>query len=146
MKYDIIIAAADKFHSNTVGKLKSKLLDLRSKMVQVAQAELDNWTQDDDGIDEELGGGGACDQIAQEIGGVIVANIADVDIIDGGQDGDDHAFIIAYNADEAYVIDIPPDIYESGSGYSWRKLPDVKLDVNDIVIEKIDRKLIDQMA
>lgn len=114
--------------------LKQELLLLRPQMAQAAQEVYDGWEQDDQGVDEELGSGGICDAISQAIGGVIASSIDTVELADGGQDGDDHAFIIAYNEDESYGVDIPPSTYETGGGYNWRKVEDVKFGPQDIEI------------
>jgi len=104
--------------------LLKELEILKPQMVRAAQEIYNLWEQDDDGFDEEYGSGGICDQISQEISNVI-ANSIDADIIPGGQDGDDHAWIFAKRGNEAFSIDIPPGYYESGSGYSWVKIPNV---------------------
>ena len=122
--------------------LKQKLLSLRSKLAEAAQSVLDKWHQDDDGYDEEFGEGGACDAISREMSEVVYLNIGNVQITDGGQDGDDHAFIIVYDESEAWAVDIPPSVYETGGGYKWRKIPDARVDPEDIIIWKVDRELI----
>ena len=109
----------------------------RPKMAQAAQEVYDGWDEDDM---ISGGGGGICDEVAEAIGGVIHMNITNVETIDGGQDGDDHAWIIAHNGQEAYGIDIPHQIYETGGGYNWEKIPGVTFSPDDIEIWKIDIK------
>jgi hypothetical protein len=67
-----------------------------------------------------------------------------VDITEGGHQGDDHAWLIAYTDHEAFGIDIPPGIYETGSGYNWKKRPGVKLTANDVEIFRLNRADIDE--
>jgi len=112
------------------GQLYNQLLALRPKMAQAAQAVYDNWEQ---------GGGGICDEISQEIQGVIAGSIINAEVTDAGQEGDDHAWTIVYNDTEAYEIDIPCSIYERGGGYSWTKVQDVRFDPDDVIIHPIDR-------
>src|SRR5262245_59413971 len=88
-------------------------------------------------MDPELGGGGICDRISDEISGVIVSSLDDVNVTDGGADGDDHSWTIAYRGGEAYGVDIAPSVYERGGGYSWTKVPDVTFDSSDIDIWKV---------
>ena len=88
--------------------------ELHADIAQRANAILDEWTQDEDGYDEVFGGGGVCDQISNEIASAIYDRYDDVGIMDGGQDGDDHAYPIAYRNGAAFAIDIPPDVYETG--------------------------------
>lgn len=120
--------------------LYSQLNALRIQFSQAAQEEIDSWEQDEDGLDEELGAGGICDQVSNALAGIVASNIPDCEITDGGQDGDDHAFIIVYNDEKAFAVDIPPRVYEIGSGYSWRKIPSAKIDSADIDIWEINRK------
>ena len=63
--------------------------------------------------------------------------------MDGGQDGDDHAYLIVYNDVEAYIVDIPPEVYEEGGGYNWQKKPNVTINAEDVGIEPIKRSDLD---
>lgn len=108
----------------TVKKSKTLLEEIKSLMPQIissAQEIYDDWEQNDQGEDSQYGCGGICDSISKAISDVVNSNIRDVEIFDGGQDGDDHAFIIVKKDNEAYAIDIPPGFYESGGGYCWVK-------------------------
>lgn len=121
----------------TSSDLLTKLIALRSTIAQAAQKVYDQWEQDPEGVDEEFGGGGICDSVSSEIGSILAG--VGIDFVDGGQDGDDHAFLYAYDEQEAYEVDIPPGIYERGSGYSWTKIPDVVFDQDDVQITKVNR-------
>ena len=111
-----------------------QLRGLRSKMATAAQLVYDEWDEDDEDGTE----GGICDEIASRIQEVI-SSLPDVDITDGGHDGDDHAWTIAYNDQEAFGVDIAPHVYERGGGYSWTKIPGVTFDEQDINIFKLRR-------
>lgn len=111
--------------------LYRQLMALRPLMAQAAQKVYDAWDQ---GEDCDYGEGGICDEIASEISGIIVSHIRDVNTTDGGQDGDDHAWTVVYNQTESYGVDIPPQVYETGSGYCWHKIPDVTFEPNDVEI------------
>jgi hypothetical protein len=104
-------------------------------MVLAAQQVYNSWDQTDD----DYGGGGICDEISREIAGIVSSNL-DVEITDGGQDGDDHAYTIVYDADEAYAIDIPCHIYERGGGYNWTKIGGVQFSQQDIQITPVNRR------
>lgn len=123
--------------------LQEKLEQLKPEMVRVAQEIYDGWDQDGDGVDIEYGCGGICDQISNAIGDLIVGAIDNSDSIPGGQDGDDHAWVIAKVGNEAFGVDIPPGFYETGSGYCWKKIPDVifiedMIDIYPINIEDLE--------
>jgi len=104
--------------------LAARLEQLRPAMAAAAQAIYDSWDPEfDEYGDAEVGGGGICDQIANGIGEIL--SDAGVDYTEGGQEGDDHAYLIAYDDQNAYSVDIPYRHYESGGGMSWSKHPDV---------------------
>jgi ribosomal protein S18 acetylase RimI-like enzyme len=111
---------------------------LTPQMAEAAQKIYDSWEQGEE--DDDLGGGGICDEIAGAIAGIIVGNITDSDTVDGGQDGDDHAWVIAGLNGKAYGVDIPPGVYETGGGYSWTKRPLVTFDASDVDIFPIPYK------
>lgn len=117
--------------------LLAKLEELRPEIARRAQAIYDSWEQDEDGIDEELGGGGICDRVSDEIASVL--SDAGIDHISGGQDGDDHAYVVAIDDTSAYSVDIPPGVYERGGGYSWEKIPGVTITEDDVAIDELRR-------
>jgi hypothetical protein len=102
------------------------------EIVKAAQQRYDDWRQDDSGWDEDLGTGGICDQIAEDISGILADELFDV--CGGGQEGDDHSFVFAGMAGHAFSVDIPCHVYELGSGYTWRKLPGVEFADEHVVI------------
>ena len=118
--------------------LYQQLLSLRPQMAIVAQKVYDDWQPVGEDGDPELSSGGICDQIAQAISGV-VCSLPDVELTDGGQEGDDHAYIIAYNAQEAYAVDIPHQLYERGGGYVWTKVEGVQFVPQHVEIIQLDR-------
>lgn len=115
---------------------RAELMKLRSEIAHAAQKIYDDWSPDEDGIDEELGSGGICDQIADAIMGVLAEHGYDAE--DGGHDGDDHAYaVIRTDETHGYAIDIPWDIYEKKLGmFSYRKLPGVKFAEHDVLIDE----------
>lgn len=119
-------------------KLNDLLNDLRNEFSTAAQKILDAWEQNENQFDEVFGYGGPCDEISMAISGIISQH--NIDTIEGGQPGDDHAFTIAYDDNEAYGIDVPHSLYEIGRGYSWKKIKDIKIQPSDIDIWKINRK------
>lgn len=108
-------------------------------MAFAAQQVYNSWEQDEEGMDTELGGGGICDEVSQAIAHVIVQNIHTADTAEGGQEGDDHSWLVVYNQNEAYGVDISCHIYEKGGGYSWQKLSNVHFSPNDISIWEVSQ-------
>jgi hypothetical protein len=112
-----------KMITEDVAALSTQLISLKTPLAAAAQRIYQQWELNEEGFDEEIGGGGICDEIAQEMGAILADNF--IDYTDGGHDGDDHAYLIAYDNESSYVVDIPPHYYESGGGMSWEKVPDV---------------------
>ena len=72
--------------------LLNDLERLLPEMVVAAQEIIDEWTQDEEGIDEVLGTGGVCDEIASAILYVLDKNI-DVKATFGAPEGEDHEWV-----------------------------------------------------
>jgi hypothetical protein len=109
-------------------QLYVQLMALRPRIANAAQKVYDSWEQDD-----ECDMGGICDEIASEISS-LVASIPNCHSVEGGHDGDDHAWVIATDGVNAYGVDIPPHVYETGGGYCWKKIPEVTFVVNDVEV------------
>jgi len=116
-------------------QLRSQLELLRPIIIAAAQRVYDTWEPDDEY--DDFSGGGICDAISSEISSILAG--AGIDSTEGGQDGDDHSFVIAYDRRFAYVVDIHHSTYESGGGYSWQKIPGVIFQPEDVQIFEVDR-------
>lgn len=117
--------------------LQEHLLAIRPGLAKAAQKVYDSWEQDEEGMDPELGPGGICDEIAEKIADLVGTLVPGVSILSGGQDGDDHAWVVAARDGKAYGIDIPCRLYETGGGYSWKKRPGVVFQPEDVQIFKV---------
>jgi len=101
-------------------------------MAVAAQSVYDGW-------DDEDSDGGICDEISREIQTIIASELNDVDVTDGGHDGDDHATTLASDSSgQIFEIDIPANVYERGGGYSWSKIPNITIEASDVLISKVD--------
>lgn len=115
--------------------LYANLERIRPKLVKAAQAVYDGWEQHE--LSEYGESGGICDAIANAMGGVL--NNYGIEFTEGGHEGDDHAYLIAFDADESYIIDIPERLYEQGGGYNWTKVNGAQFTVDDIQIIRTAR-------
>lgn len=123
--------------TETANRVVLGVLDeLRPELCAAAQGVYDDWQQDQDGMDEEYGTGGICDRISEAMSDVLVGAGFDVD--EGGQQGDDHAYLIASACGFDFIVDIPPRVYERGGGYVWTKRPGVVFAPNDVFISRND--------
>ncbi len=123
-----------------IGPLVSVRSIDKRKLAARAQKVYDEWDADADpeGGDPEVGFGGICHLIADEI----VDELSD----QGAQAtphhctvGENHVFVIGQFTEGVYEIDIPPGTYESGGGYNWTKKPGVTIEPEDIVMERLSR-------
>jgi predicted ABC-type ATPase len=122
----------------TAESVGQALEDSKAQIASKAQEVYDAWSQDEEGADDEYGGGGICDAVNGEIQGVIAGWLPEgVEIVDGGAEGEDHAWTIVVGPDFAYNVDIPPGVYESGGGYSWKKIPGVTIGPDHVAIDRL---------
>ncbi len=104
---------------------------LAPKIVKVAQKVYDEWDEDED----EYAGGGICHLIAEEIAAIL--DRAGVDCVTANDNFVQHVFVVAKLKEGVFSVDIPYDIYETGSMFSWVKRPGVKFDKDDVEFFKI---------
>ncbi len=106
---------------------------LKARLAIVAQNVYDEWEQDENGEDFELGTGGICDRIADAFCGVLADEYptATTSIY-----GDGHAYAYVKRGVHVYCIDLPAHVYETGGGYVWKKIPDVTIEASDIYISR----------
>lgn len=111
---------------------------LLPNFVKVAQDLYDQWTQDQSGHDEEYGYGGICHEIADSMVEILSQNNIEASSVSSAV-GDVHVYVVAKLKEGVYEINIPPEVYEAGSAYTWKKKPNVKFQTNDIIISLIDK-------
>ena len=108
---------------------------------QIGQKEYDNWSQDDTGYDEEVGYGGICHLIADQI--VYFLQKHNIESISHSLDSEVHVLVIVKLDDGIYSLDIPYSYYETGGGYHWTKKPNIIFDENFVHYSKISSKIED---
>ncbi len=127
----------NKFSSqNAPQEIQSILPDI----LKLAQEEYDKWEQDEEGYAEGYGYGGICHLIAEQIANRISANGIICTTV--SSDHEVHVYTVirlpkSSQNPGVYQIDIRPYIYESGGGYTWKKLPDVIFDESDIEVSRL---------
>lgn len=110
-------------------KLETQLRPLLSK---VAQQEYDEW--DAENIDE-YAGGGICHFIADKFCEVL--NKFNIDCGSVTSSHEQHVYVIAKFKEGVYSIDLHYSYYETGAGFSWKKIPNVVMYPNDIDFYRI---------
>lgn len=112
------------------------LYNLRQSIASAAQEVYDQWQQDNEGNDEVYGSGGICQDIAEAVAQVINNNTPFNTTTVSASCGEQHVWCVSYTETEAYSIDIPYHVYETGSGYNWKKKKNVKFDPAHIFFEE----------
>lgn len=106
-------------------------------LAAAAKAVFDAWDQDFEGYDEELGSGGIC----QDVASAMVAALSSAGVENAmtfhASVGENHVFVVALLEDGVFTIDIPPHVYETGSGYVWKKRHDAAFTPDSVVIDRI---------
>ena len=101
-------------------------------ILNAAQNVYDKW---DESEVDTYAGGGICHIIADAICDVMSS--IGVDATPVSCSYEQHVYVAAKFAEGVYTIDIPYHIYETGGGFSWKKLPDVEFDQRDIVFYRV---------
>lgn len=120
-------------------KMYDELLSIRADLILAAQKIYNDWEQDEEGYDEMYGSGGICDDIADAMCG-IVSEKTDYGCFSLYNEYDCHTSIFVYDSENKtiYNVDIPPYVYESGGGYDWKKLKDVRFKIQHVSITEED--------
>lgn len=138
ISFKTFFSVSEGFGPSHHSEFAKQLHALKPHIAAAAQKEYDEWQQDEHGHDEEVGCGGICDRISGHIHDIVNQHVPSAHTREGGQDGDDHSWVIAHNGHEAHSIDIPPHVYETGSGYKWKKKPNVKIRPEHVQMDKLD--------
>lgn len=110
---------------------------VRTELAKAAQTVYDAWEQVD-GVDPELGEGGICQDVASGMVETLSREGIEHALSIAASVGENHVFVVALiPGDGVYSIDIPPSVYEIGSGYVWRKREGVAFGPDDIVVDRI---------
>lgn len=119
--------------------------NIRSQLIEGAQDEYNKWQQDENGYDDEYGSGGICHLIADRMIDIIHQNLTthnkEVFAVSKNLSDVQHVNVLISLDDGVYEIDIPYSIYETGGGFTWKKIPDIIFKEDDVQIELLDINL-----
>lgn len=137
MKFKEIIKNIIKENLNNA--LYQKIINIKPDLIKAAQTVYDQWDQNEDGEDEVYGVGGICDDIASAMCDV-VSEKTEYDCFYLYNEYECHTSIYVYDLKSKliYNVDIPPHVYETGGGYTWKKIKDIEFDKNDIQIVEVN--------
>lgn len=110
-------------------------MSIRPKLVPAIQDQYDQWDQDEDGYDEEVGNGGICHLIADRI--IDVAGGLGVDLVSVSSTHEQHVYTVGAFREGVFEIDVPHRIYERGAAFTWTKLPGVVFEPDDITVTRL---------
>ena len=118
--------------------LTDRIRALTPRIVEEAQKVLDDWVQDEEGYSEEYGSGGVCHIITEKSFQDVLYK-AGIDSMDVSSSHEVHVYAVAFDIDtkEAVLVDIRPWCYETGGGYTWRKIPEAVLELDNVLIEEV---------
>jgi hypothetical protein len=126
----------DEFDISSLNSIKDITDIVKNDMVKVAQKQYDEWEQGGDGQDVELGSGGICHLIADDLIDILYSHkIENIQSVSSNYE--QHVYIVGQFKEGIYEIDVPHYVYETGGGFTWKKIPNVKFDRSDIVIRRL---------
>jgi hypothetical protein len=112
-----------------------ELQRLVPEFLRVAQEVYDAWELDDEGYDWQVGSGGICHLIADEIAGVVSTVAKTCSTVSATHEV--HVYTVAALDSGVWLIDIRPWVYETGGGYSWKKIPEVNFEEADLTFDQL---------
>ncbi len=112
-----------------------EFVKFKPKIAELAQSIYDEWDENED----VYAGGGICHLIADEI--VSFLDTKGFEAFSyNPQMEENHVYVIARGNDGwVYEIDIPPHVYETGSGYQWTKKPNIRIGPQHVHVGRISK-------
>jgi len=116
-------------------KLKSDLEKIKHHLAIAAQKVYNNWDQVD-GHDEHYGTGGICDDIAEAMCEVVNQKLPQYGCFHLYDEYACHTSIYVYDTTAKLIfnVDISPYNYETGGGYTWKKITGVTFSKDMVTI------------
>lgn len=109
----------------------------KKKLADAAQKIYDAWDVGEDECgDWQVGFGGICHLIADAMCDVL--DDKNIQCSTVSSTSEVHVYVVGKFKEGVYTIDIDPYTYETGGGYNWKKIPDIELTEQDILVSRID--------
>jgi len=102
------------------------------RILEKVQRVYDDWDESDR---DTYAGGGICHLLADEICDVLGSMGIECATVSCSME--QHVYVAAKFEEGVYSIDIPYHIYETGGGFSWQKIPDIKFEPNDVEFYRV---------
>ena len=102
------------------------------RILAAAQRVYNDWDENDR---DTYAGGGICHIIADAICDVL--GELGIDSSPVSCSYEQHVYVAGRFAEGIYTIDIPYHIYETGGGFSWKKIPAVTFEPGDVVFYRV---------
>jgi predicted GNAT family acetyltransferase len=105
---------------------------LLPKILEKVQKTYNDW---DEGDIDTFAGGGICHFIADDICSVLSEHNIECTTVSCSHE--QHVYVAGKFIEGIFSIDIPYSIYETGGGFSWKKIPNIKFEPADVVFYKV---------
>lgn len=116
----------------------SDLDPLRLRLAKAAQEVYDDWEQDENGESYAYGSGGICDDVALALWEVLYG-MGYEDSATHHYESDNHTVVIVKMSDGVWEVDIPLHLYERGSWYAYKKVPNVTFTEESLAFTRISK-------
>jgi len=103
--------------------------------VKAAQHQYDKWEMidgDEIGFQDEYAGGGICHLIADSLSEIM--NHHGIDCASVSSMNEQHVYCVAQCSDGVFEIDVPWRNYETGGGFTWKRIDGITFDADYIYI------------
>lgn len=104
------------------------------QIAAIAQKEYDSWDEEDR---DTYAGGGICHLIADGIVSFFWDQKPEIPASTVSSSHEQHVYAVIQVQEGVYSVDIHHSTYETGGGFSWKKIPNVEFEPNDITLYKI---------
>lgn len=111
---------------------EGKIDSFAPAIAEAAQKQYDEWDASGEFGDAEVGDGGICHLIAEDIAGIL--SDAGYDAQTVSSTWEQHVYVVARDQGGVYSVDIPYNVYETGGGFTWKKIEGVTFTKDDVVI------------